>query len=247
MAMKMKLRRRKARKQRSHRLIRAGDRTMTFVQSADGDEDGFEPSIQEIEAAIAEVPDELDWEWSSRRLIPVFERGYAEGVTGDPMINSVTSLGIGIGFGIDLGPMVGRVTRSMCQRWEASVDQLERAAFAHLAEAVAGINPSDVQPIVLQGHFFRALTVPLGWASSVILAGEPELIRIFGTRDAFFTAPTRHTLLAFGPGTPTRVVAGITVECELQDPHPLQLDPFLLQDGLLLWEGALMASSMDES
>lgn len=246
MAMKMKLRRRKARKQRSHRLIRAGDRTMTFVQDAHAPDDGLQPSMEEIEAALTKLPDELDWEWSRGRLIPVFERGYGEGVTGDPMVNTVTQLGVGIGFGIDLGPMVARVTRSMGQRWEASVEQIERAAFAHLAEVVAGVGPSDVQPIVLQGHFFRALTVPLGWSSSVILAGASELIRIFGTRDAFFTAPTRHTLLAFGLGTPTRVVAQITIECELEDPHPLQLDPFLLEDGLLQWEGALMAESMDE-
>jgi hypothetical protein len=135
----------------------------------------------------------------------------------------------------------------MGQRWETSVEQLERAAFAHLTEVVADVSPSDVQPIVLQGHFFRALTVPLGWSSSVILAGESELIRIFGTRDALFTAPTRHSLLAFGQGTSTRVVAGITVECELQDPHPLQLDPFLMADGLLQWEGALTAEPLDES
>lgn len=220
---------------------------MTFVQDGDAPEDGIEPSIDEIEAALAEMPDELDWEWSSRRLIPLFERGYAEGVTGDPMVNTMTPLGVGIGFGIDLGPMMARVTRSMGQRWEASVEQIERAAFAHLADVVAGVSPSDVQPIVLQGHFFRALTVPLGWSSSVVLAGDSELIRIFGTRDAFFTAPTRHSLLAFGLGTPTRVVAGITVECELQDPHPLQLDPFLMADGLLQWEGAFAAESIDES
>lgn len=204
---------------------------MTFVR--DAEEDGVQPSIDEIEAALAAIPAELDWDWASHRLIPLFERGYSEGVTGDPMVNTVTPLGVGIGFGIDLGPMIGRVTQSMGQRWEASVEQIERAAFAHLAEVVAGVNRSDVQPIVIQGHFFRALTVPLGWSSSVILAGESELIRIFGTRDAFFTAPTRHSLLAFGLGTPTRVVAQITVECELQDPHPLQLDPFVMADGVL--------------
>lgn len=219
---------------------------MTFVQDPDASEDGLEPSVEEIEAALAEMPAELDWEWSRSRLIPVFERGYAEGVTGDPMINTVTPLGVGIGFGIDLGPILARVTRSMGQRWEASVEQIERAAFAHLEQVVAGIGPSDVQPIVLQGHFFRALTVPLGWSSSVILAGERELIRIFGTRDAFFTAPTRHSLLAFGPGTPTRVVVQVTVECELQDPHPLQLDPFVMEDGLLQWEGALQQDAIDD-
>lgn len=244
--MAIKLRRRKTKNQRSHGLIRAGDRTMTFVQDADAARDGSGPSIDEIEMALSETPAELDWEWSSQRLIPLFERGYGEGVTGDPMINTVTSLGVGIGFGIDLGPMIGRVTRSMGERWEASVEQIERAAFARLADVVAGVRPADVQSIVVQGHFFRALTVPTGWSSSVVLAGAPELIRIFGTRDAIFTAPTRHLLLAFGPGTPARAAASITVECELQDPHPLQLDPFLMDDGVLQWEGALIDEPMDE-
>lgn len=244
--MVMKLRRRKAKKQRSHRLIRAGDRTMTFVHEPDAPGDGIQPSDEEIEAALAQLPEELDWEWSRSRLIPLFERGYAEGVGGDPMLNTSTALGVGIGFGIDLGPMIARVTRSMCQRWEASLEQIERAAFAHLAEVVAGVGPSDVQAIVVQGHFFRALTVPPGWASSVVLAGEAELTRIFRTRDAVFTAPTRQSLLAFGPGTPARAAAQITIECELQDPHPLQLDPFLMADGVLQWEGALEAEPMDE-
>lgn len=219
---------------------------MTFVQDAGGEGDGVHPSDEEIDAALAELPEELDWEWSRPRLIPLFERGYAEGVTGDPMLNTATALGVGIGFGIDLGPMIARVTRSMAQRWEASLEQIERAAFAHLAEIVAAIGPSDVQPIVVQGHFFRALTVPLGWASSVVLAGDAELTRIFRTRDAVFTAPTRQSLLAFGPGTPARAAAQITIECELQDPHPLQLDPFLMVDGVLQWEGALETESMDE-
>lgn len=219
---------------------------MTFVRDAASAEDDVTPSDEEIEAALATLPEELDWEWSAGRLIPVFERGYGEGVTGDPMLNTVTPLGVGIGFGIDLGPMIARVTRSMGQRWEASLDQIERAAFAHLAEVVAGVGPSDVQRIVVQGHFFRALTVPLGWSSSVVLAGETELIRIFGTRDAVFTAPTRHSLLAFGPGTPPRAIVQITIECEVQDPHPLQLDPFLMADGVLQWEGSLDPESMDE-
>ncbi|MDP2624103.1 MAG: hypothetical protein Q8Q29_09920, partial [Actinomycetota bacterium] len=76
--MAMKLRRRKAKKLRSHRLIRAGDRTMTFVQDPDAPEDGTEPSIEEIDAALAEVPAELDWDWAVHRLIPLFERGYGE-------------------------------------------------------------------------------------------------------------------------------------------------------------------------
>ncbi|HEX2767079.1 MAG TPA: hypothetical protein VHR55_10655 [Candidatus Limnocylindria bacterium] len=211
---------------------------MTFVPGADLDEDGAQyPSPEEIDAALAGVPEELTWDWASSRLIPVFERGYTEGFPGDPMVNSISHLGIGIGYGIDFGPCIGRVTRSMAERWEASIEQIEHASFAHLAEVVAGLGRGDLQSVVHQGHFFRVLGRPEGWASSVVLAGDAELIRIFGVRDAVFTVPARNCLLAFGPGTPTRAIAEITVQSEAMDPHPLALDPFIMVDGRLHWEG----------
>ena len=183
------------------------------------------------------MPDELSWDWAAARLVPVFERGYGEGVTGDPMVNSVSHLGIGIGFGIDFGPLLGRVTQSMAQRWETSVEQMERAAFAHLAEVLSGIGGGDLQPVVHHGHLFRALGKPAGWASSAILAPQAEVVRIFGTRNAIFTAPARNSLLAFAPGTPAHAVAEVTLQLESLDPHPLVLDPFVMEDGILRWEG----------
>jgi hypothetical protein len=218
-------------------LIRAGDRTMTFVR--DGDEpDGAElPSAEEIEAAFSELPDELSWDWAAPRLIPLFERGYGEGIGGDPMVNAVSHLGVGIGFGIDFGPVFGRVTQSMARRWEASVEQIQHTAFQRLADVAATVNRSDLQSIVHRGYLFRALGTPGGWASSIILAGETELIRIFGSRDAIFTLPARNSLLAFAPGTPSRAVVEVTVQLESMDPHPLGLDPFWMEDGVLRWEG----------
>lgn len=211
---------------------------MTFVADSDGEDQGVVlPSVDEIEAALDTVPEEIGWDWASPRLIPLFERNYVEGIAGDPMVNTVSRLGVGIGFGIDFGPVFGRVTQSMARRWEASVEQIERAAFAHLAEVVADVGPADVQAVVHRGHFFRALGKPGGWASSVILAGEPELIRIFGTRNAIFTVPARNALVAFGGGTPGRAVAEMTLQLESMDPHPLELDPFLMQDGVLSWDG----------
>ncbi len=125
----------------------------------------------------------------------------------------------------------------MAQRWETSVEQMERAAFAHLAEVVASIGGGSLQAVVHHGHLFRALGNPAGWASSVILASESEVTRIFGTRNAIFTAPARNSLLAFGPGTPAHAVAEITLQLESMDPHPLGLDPFVMVDGALHWEG----------
>lgn len=221
------------------RLIHAGDRTMTFVADAPRGKRGGTtlPSMEEIEAALEQVPEELSWEWASRRLIPIFERGYGEGIDGDPMINTVTPLGVGIGFGIDFGPVFGRVTRSMALRWEASVEQLHRAAFAHLADTVATVTGADLQTVVHRGHLFRALGTPAGWASSVVLAGEAELVRIFGVGSATFTAPCRSSLIAFGPATPAHAVEEVTWALESMDPNPLGLQPFELTDGVLRWTG----------
>lgn len=226
-------------------LIRAGDRTMTFVRDEEEQDGARLPSNEEIEAAFSGLPEELTWDWAAPRLIPLFERGYGEGVTGDPMINAVSHLGVGIGFGIDFGPVFGRVTQSMARRWEASLEQIEHAAFQRLADVAAGVQRTDLQSIVHRGYFFRALTAPGGWASSIVLAGEGELIRIFGMRDAIFTVPARNTLLAFGPGTPSRAVVEVTIHLESLDPHPLGLDPFWLEDGVLRWEG--MTDEIDDA
>lgn len=236
MAIRIRPRKRQAR--RSHRLIKAGDRTMTFVEDEAARRDGVQvPSMEEVDAALAQVPEDLTWDWARSRLVPLFERGYAEGVSGDPMVNSVTGLGVGVGYGIDFGPCIGRLTRSMAQRWEASLEQIEHAAFAHLAEVTAGVGRADLQSVVHQGHFFRILGEPGGWASSVVLAGDAELVRIFGVRDAVFTVPARNCLVAFGPGTPARVIAELTVQMEAMDPNPLAMDPFILEDGTLRWDG----------
>jgi hypothetical protein len=231
-------RRRKPKQQPAPRgLIRAGDRTMTFLPDAEEPDNATYPSQEEIEAALSDAPADLTWDWASLRLIPLFERGYGEGFTGDQMVNTVSHLGVGIGFGIDFGPMLGRVTQSMARRWEASLEQVEHAAFTHLAEAAASISRGDLQSVVHRGHFFRVLSTNGGWASSLILTDGEHLIRIFGTHDAIFTAPARNALLAFGPGTPERAVAEVTFNLESMDPNPLQLDPFVMEDGVIRWHG----------
>lgn len=227
-------------KRRFPSVMRVGNAVATFRPGFGEEEvpDGVErPSEDEIRDALAGLPAEMTWDWARPRLVPLFERGYAEGVAGDPMINTVTALGVGIGFGIDLGPMLARVTRSLAERWEVSVEQLETAAFSHLAEVASTVTGRDLQPVVHQGHFYRALGVPHGWASSMVLAGEEELTRIFGPQDQVFTAPARNSLFAFDASTPSRAIAEITIQFEALDPHPLEMDPFVLLDGTLSWDG----------
>lgn len=195
------------------------------------------PDERQLREAIGSIPEEIDWEWARPRIVPLFERGGAEGTVGDPMINMVTPLGVGIGFGIELGVMFARVTKSMGERWEASVEQIERVAFENLRDAVALVDRRDLQRAVFNGHVLHALPDPPGWASSVILAGEAEITRIFGDHDQVFTTPTRSALLSFDARTPKRAIVDVTLALEEMDDHPLLIDPFVLEGGSLAWSG----------
>jgi hypothetical protein len=228
-------------------LIRGGSAELTLGRGFREQEvlDGLErPAEEEFIAALESLPKDLTWDWTRPRIVPLFERGYDEGTTGDPLINARSGLGVGIGFGIDLGPMLARISRSMAQRWEASVEQIEAAAFTHLAEVAATVTPRDLQSVVHHGHLFRALGVPGGWASSMILTGEAEITRIFGLQDQIFTIPARNQLLAFDASTPARAVAEVTLTLESLDQHPLEIDPFVLTAGTLRWEG--LSAELDD-
>lgn len=203
------------------------------------------PTEREIRDAISSVPEDFAWDWARSRIVPLFERGGSEGTVGDPMINVLTSLGVGIGFGVEIGPMFARVTKSMSERWEASVEQIEHVAFENLQRAVGDVDRRDLQPAVFNGHMLRALPSPSGWASSVMLAGEAQVTRIFGDHDQIFTAPTRNALVSFGAQVPMRAVMDVTVGFEELDPHALMLEPFFLRDGRLSWSGTFPDDGID--
>jgi len=204
------------------------------------------PTERELRDALRSIPDDLTWDWARPRFTPLFERADGSGIDGDPQLHAVTSLGVAVGFGVEVGPTFARVTASMAARWEASVGQIEAAAFAHLAEEIRAVGPKDLQHVVHRGHMTRCLPAPGGWASSAILAGDDEIRRIFGPHDQVFTAPSRNALLSFDAGVPMPVVLDLTAMLEEADPHPLLIDPFVLRGGRLTWMG-LALEDFDEA
>lgn len=220
--------------------VTAGGHVLTFsdaYRSQEAMPGVLVPSEDEVIAAFDGVPADLTWEWAAPRLTPLFERGDGARIPGDPNVNVVTPLGVAIGFGVEIGPTFARVTRSMLQRWEARLEQVETAAFEHLGRVAAGLTRSDVQHAVYRGHLMHALVEPGGWASSVILAGEAVLTRIFGDHAQTLAVPTRNQLVSFDATTPLGVVFDVCELQEMSDPHPLRLEPFFLQDGELRWAG----------
>lgn len=127
--------------------------------------------------------------------------------------------------------------QASAQGWEASTEQIEAAAFTHLADVIQRVSSKDIQHAVHKGNMTRCLPEPGGWASSAILAGEDEIRRIFGHHDQVFAAPSRNMILSFDAAVPINAVLEMTAMFEDADPHPLLLDPFFLRDGRLAWAG----------
>jgi hypothetical protein len=223
-------------------VIRVGDRTAEVSSEFRRHDPGpgvVTPSEREIRDAIASIPDDLDWAWARGRIAPVFERPGAGSLNGDPILHGVSELGVAFAFAIEVGPLFTPVTASMAERWEASLEQIEAAAFDHLQAAVAPITRKQVQHAVHRGHLIRFLPEPGGWASSVILAGVDEVTRIFGPQDQIFTVPSRNGLMSFSAGTPGGTVLDVTLGMEEMDLHPLELEPFVLENGRLSWTGVI--------
>lgn len=220
--------------------LKAGDWTAEISSEFRNHDPGpgvVTPTEHELRDALTSIPDEMDWGWARPRITPVFERPGTGSVDGDPILHAVAEIGVAVAFAIEIGPMFTPVTASMAERWETSLEQIKAAAFDHLHAVVAQLSPKVVQQAVHRGHLVRVLPEPGGWASSVILAGTDEVTRLFGPHDQIFTVPARNAIVSFTSATPMDTVYDVTFGLEELDLHPLQLEPFVLRDGRLSWQG----------
>lgn len=224
-----------------------GDRTVTFGRYLTG-EVPLDPRVRlpgrkELRRAIEAVPERMDWDWARDRLVPVFERPGFEPIPSDPRLLTVVPPAVTIGFGIDLGPALAKVSERLCDQWECSLEQIQAVAFENLRRPTGTLDGKAVERANFGGHLIRVMRLPDGCSSSILLV-QDELMRIFGDQDQVFTAPARSLLLSFPMTTPARVVGEITVDLEEMDPHPLLMDPFVLQEGTLVWEGTIVEEQM---
>jgi len=188
---------------------------------------------------LSSVPTDLGWDWAAQRLVPVLERPGRELPDGEEPIGAITPSGTRYGYGLDMGMAFIRVSRSMAELWPVGDGEIDRTAMANLLHALEELeqvgwipvdpddDPSD--PAALLVHL---LNEPSGYATSALLV-PAVLSRILGSAEVVLTAPSRGILLAFGAGTPGRLIRATTETFEEVDPHPLQRGPFILANGIL--------------
>lgn len=189
---------------------------------------------RQIARAMKRVPRPVTWEWASPRLVPLlcgprFDR------PGEEIVRAAAGPGCAVEFGIDVGGVFPLVDRPVADRWECTAEQIRDAALRNLRRRVERLPDNAAPSGSLSGRMIRRLQLPAGCASSVLLLVD-QLMRLFGPHDQVFGAPSRSLLLSFPLATPPRVVAHTIIDCEMDTPLPLMLDPFMLLDGELLWQ-----------
>ena len=186
------------------------------------------------------MPKPAPWEWAQPRLMPLL----AGTSLGRDLVTKKGQPGCAVIFGVEFEGTYLIVDRPVAQRWETSDAQLSAAAQANLEHRAARLEPSAVRSATLAGHIVRILnSVP--WSTSLLLSPS-NLARIFGSQDQIFAVPKRNTLLSFSTDISTVVAAHVAVDIEVNAAYPLLLDPFLLEDGEVVWQDLAEEDWADE-
>ncbi|MEO5941754.1 MAG: hypothetical protein ABIZ72_11960 [Candidatus Limnocylindrales bacterium] len=197
-----------------------------------------------LERAARRMPRPTPWDWAAPRLMPLLARpGFDDPEA--PIVRHPSDVGPSVEFGIDLGGQFMMVDQPVADRWECSPAQLMDRAMANLRERAGRLAPATVVPGVLSGWPIRVIQDRPAWASSLIL-DLASLTRLLGSHDQLLAAARTNCLISFPADIPGRLAAAIAVDLERSSEESLFLDPFMLVDGDLLWDGNTRDEDLDD-
>lgn len=189
----------------------------------------------EVFAAMARLPDDLDWRTMAPNVLPIFPRRRPMPFDAGEPVRVLLPPGVLTGFGIDIGPAVLHISGSLLDSWGIQPAELAERALANLRERAGLADSRDVVVQAVTDVPVRALQSGAGWASTLVLLPD-ELTRIFGAWPQCFVAPMRDVLLSLPVETDRELVAWLADEFSSIDPNGLSLEAFVLRDGDLRCE-----------
>lgn len=197
-----------------------------------------------LQRAARRMPRPAPWDWAAPRLMPLLARPGLDDPDA-PIVRHPSELGPSVEFGIDLGGVFMMVDRPVADRWECSPKQLMAQAMANLRERAGTLPPTAVASGVLSGWPIKVVRDQPAWASSLLL-DHASVTRLFGDHDQVLAAARTDCLVSFPIDIPGRIAAAIAVDLERSSEESLFLDPFVLQDGTLLWGGNTPDEDLDD-
>src|SRR5258705_10987170 len=101
-------------------------------------------SLEEVEAALRQQPEDMNWAWASKHVIPVMPRirSYPPGFP-EPVC-TVVSPGVAVGFAIDVGPAFMAVSDALIRSWDVRLADVHAQSLSNLIARAASITPSEI-------------------------------------------------------------------------------------------------------
>lgn len=193
--------------------------------------------LVEVLEAIERLSPELPWEEVAPSVLPVFERAVPPTLPPEAhdQVRLVLPPGVSVGFGVDIGPALMRVTRGLLQEWGQTADALAIRAVFNLRARAGVADPADLVRVPVEDLVVTAYQSGDGWASALLLV--PDLLgRLFGQHPQLFGAPMRDLLISVPPGSDREAFGWLVEELSTLDPNGLALEAFAFSDGLLRCE-----------
>jgi len=190
------------------------------------------PTRAEVHAAIAGLPDELEWDDVRSRLRPMFVRRRAMPPGTERPLRFNVEPGLAVTLGVDIGPAFVYVGPKLLETWPVDADEALAVALANLRASVAAERFVELE-------YGTVGDVPLwcyqshgGLASGLLLVPD-ELVLRYGDEPRLLIAPMRNLLVAAPFDADRELVEWLRDEISFEDPNGLDLPLFALVDGRL--------------
>lgn len=192
-------------------------------------------SLEEVLAAIEQLPTELTWDAIASEVVPLFQRLRPYDPALPEQLRVVVPPGLTVGFGVDVGPAFITISPEMAEGWAVGPDDILEQALANLERRMAAVRPRDVHDGTIGEVPVRLLQSPAGSASTYVLA-PTALGRILGSHRQLVMAPMRNLLISMPVTVDREFAAWLFDEFAAEDPNCLAPAAFLIGDGQLALE-----------
>ena len=190
------------------------------------------PTRAEVHAAIAGLPDELEWDDMRSRLRPMFVRRRPMPPGTERPLRFNVEPGLTVTLGVDIGPAFVYVGPKLLEAWPVDADEALAVALANLRASVAAERFVELE-------YGTVGDVPLwcyqshgGLASGLLLVPDELLLR-YGDEPRLLIAPMRNLLVAAPFDADREKLEWLRDEISFEDPNGLDLPLFALVEGRL--------------
>lgn len=175
-------------------------------------------TLEDVEAALREQPDDMNWSWASRHLIPIMPRirPYPPGFP-EPL-RMMVAPGVAIGFAIDIGPAFMGVGQDLVNTWGKSLADVHAQCLANVVTRAAAVRPSEIHNGGIGDTPTRWLQTGRSIGSVLVLVPD-ELSRLFGRAPAFFITPMRDLIIGLPADVDRELAAWLWLEVASLDPN----------------------------